>query len=230
MSLTSLFELPLSAANNMKSYLCVLLLFCSVLHAADAQLPADAQRAMKEYDATVEVAKKRLVAQLQAALQGATTRGQLDAALAIRNKIAELAPGTVPPVGAAPAVVAPMGGAAAGGVAEQVFAIEAGDNKGTLLGPVKKGQRIKIQYVEGTWSVSEGKMRSPEEPFHAMQQVAIIGITEAGEELVALVPGGTKNRTFSEGFKKDYTEVRLRCNDGTRNDNSGAVKYKASIR
>ena len=172
MSLTSLFELPLSAANNMKSYLCVLLLFCSVLHAADAQLPADAQRAMKEYDATVEVAKKRLVAQLQAALQGATTRGQLDAALAIRNKIAELAPGTVPPVGAAPAVVAPMGGAAAGGVAEQVFAIEAGDNKGTLLGPVKKGQRIKIQYVEGTWSVSEGKMRSPEEPFHAMQQVA----------------------------------------------------------
>ena len=59
----------------------------------------------------------------------------------------------------------------------------------------------------------------------------IVGITPAGvEEVIAVVPGGTKRRTFSEGLKKDYSEVRLRCNDGNRSDNSGVVKYKASIR
>ena len=128
----------------------------------------------------------------------------------------------------APAAVAPLGGAA--GAAEQVYSIDAKDEKGTLIGPARKGQRIHAQYVEGQWSVSEGKMRSPEEPFHPMQQVAVVGVTPAGEEVVAIIPGGTKRRSFSESFKKDYSEVLLRCNDGTRNDNSGTVKYKASIR
>lgn len=211
----------------MKALLYFLILFTPTLQAQDAQLPADAQRAMKEYDAAVDVAKKRLVAQLQAVMQSETTRGRLDAAMAVRAKIMELAPGTLPPIPAAPAV-APLGGAP--GAAEQVYSIDAKDEKGTLVGPARKGQRIHAQYVEGTWVVSEGKMRSPEEPFHPMQQVAVVGITAAGEEVVAIIPGGTKKRAFSESFKKDYTEVRLRCNDGTRNDNSGTVKYKVSIR
>lgn len=208
----------------MKYLICYLLLVATVLRAEDAALPADAQRAVGEYNAAVEGAKKRLAAQLQAAMQSATTRGQLDVALAIRSKIAELAPGTLPAAGA----VAPLG--AAGAAAEQVYAIDAKDDKGTLVGPAKKGQRLHAQYMEGEWSVSEGKMRSPEEPAHPMQQVAVYGVTAAGEELVTIIPGGTKKHTFSEGFKKDYTEIRLRCNDGTRNDNFGTVKYKASIK
>ena len=202
----------------MKHLLCILLL-TATLRADDAQLPAEAQRVMKEYDAAVEVAKKRLVAQLQAVMQSETTRGHLDAALAVRRKIAELAPG-------APA---PLAGDA-GGAEGQVYSIDAHDNKGTVLGPAKKGQRIRIQYVEGMWVVSGGSQRSPEEPTHPISQVVIVGMTAAGGEVVAVVPGGTKKRAFSESFKKDYTEVRLRCNDGTRDDNSGAVKYKASIR
>ena len=205
-----------------------LFLFATALLADDAALPAEAQRAMKEYDAAVDGAKKRLVAQLQAVMQSETTRGHLDAALALRNKIVELAPGTLPPAGAAPAAVTSLGGGAAGG-AEQVYSIDAKDEKGTLIGPAKKGQRIHVQYVEGTWSVSEGKMHSPEDPGLPMHQVAIVGITPAGEEVVALIPAGTKKHLFSESFKKDYTEVRLRSNDGTRGDNFGTVKYKAAI-
>lgn len=211
----------------MKYLILVLLIATVTARAEDAQLPADAQRVVKEYDATVDGAKKRLVVQLQAVMQSETTRGHLDAALAIRNKIAELAPGTVAPAGAVPAAVAPLGGAA--GAAEQVYSIDAKDDKGTLVGPAKKGQRIHVQYVEGTWSVSEGKMHSPEEPGLPMHQVAIIGTTPAGEEVVALIPAGTKKHLFSESFKKDYTEVRLRSNDGTRGDNFGTVKYKVSI-
>lgn len=210
-----------------------LYVFSTGLYADDAQLPPEAQRAMKEYDSTVDVAKKRLVAQLQAVMQSETTRGRLDAALAVRAKIVELAPGVLPPAPAAPVApvaVAPMGGGTAGAEG-QVYEINAKDNKGTLVGPAKKGQRIHVQYVEGTWSVSEGKNHSPEDPGLPMHQVAVVGTTAAGdEEVVALVPAGTKRRAFSEGFKKDYTEVRLRSNDGTRNDNFGTVKYKASIR
>ena len=87
-----------------------------------------------------------------------------------------------------------------------------------------------MQYVEGMWVASAEEHRSPDEPTHPMQQVEIIGITPAGEEVIALVPGGTKRHAFSEGLRKDYSEVRLRCHDGTRNDNSGSVKYKAAIR
>lgn len=213
----------------MKYLICFLLFVATLLRAEDTQLPADAQRAMKEYDAAVDGAKKRLVAQLQAVMQSETTRGHLDAALAIRNKIAELAPGTVPPAGTAPIAVAPAVEAAAGGEG-QVFLIDAHDDKGTLVGPGRKGQRIHAQYVEGTWVASAEEHRSPDEPTHPMQQVEIVGITATGEEIIALVPAGTKRHAFSEALKKDYSEVRLRCHDGTRNDNSGSVKYKASIR
>ena len=213
----------------MKHFLLSFLILSATLRADDAQLLADAQRAMREYDASVDGAKKRLVAQLQTVMQSETTRGHLDAALAIRNKIVELAPGAAAPTGQAPAAVAvvPLGGGAA--AVEQVFAIDAKDNQGMLVGVGKKGQRIHVQYVEGMWVASAEEKHSPDEPTHPMQQVEIIGITLAGEEVIALVPGGTKRHAFSEGFKKDYSEVRLRCHDGTRNDNSGSVKYKVSI-
>ena len=121
----------------MRYVLYSLLLLATTLRADHAQLPPDAQRAMKEYDAAVDVAKKRLVAQLQTVMQSATTRGQLDAAVAVRNKIAELAPGAVVPVGA-PVATVPAAGAAAGGDG-QVFSIDGHDDKGTLLGPAKRG-------------------------------------------------------------------------------------------
>ena len=207
----------------MKSFLVLLLFLGSTLCAEDAQLPADAQRVMKEYDATMDGAKKRLVAQLQAVRQAETTRGHLDAALAVRNKIAELAPAAV----AAAAPVPAMG--AGPGVAEQVYVIDARDDKGTLIGPGKKGQRVHAQYVEGVWVASAEEKISPDEPKLPMHQAEIIGITAAGEEVIALIPAGTKRHAFSEALKKDYSEVRLRCHDGTRNDNSGTVKYKAAI-
>ena len=100
-------------------------------------------------------AKKRLAAQLQAVMQSETTRGHLDAAVAIRSKIEQLAPGTVAPAAAAavPAVATPaVGGAAAG--AEPVLTIDAHDDKGTLVGPGRKGQRVHAAYVEGTWIVA----------------------------------------------------------------------------
>ena len=211
---------------HMKSCLCLLLFLSCALHADDAQLPPDAQRAMKEYDATMDGAKKRLVAQLQTVMQTETTRGHLDAALAVRNKIAELAPGT----GAIPAATPAPALGAAPGVAEQVFVIEARDDKGTLIGPGKKGQRVHAQYVEGLWVASAEVKISPDEPKLPMHQAEIIGITAAGEEVIALIPAGTKRHAFSEALKKDYSEVRLRSHDGTRNDNSGSVKYKAAIR
>lgn len=196
----------------------VFLLLTFPLRAQDAALPADAQRVLREYDATVDAAKKRLLQQLQVIQQSATTRGQLDAAMAVRTKITELAPGGA----AAPPE-------AAGGDGE-VVAIDAHDDKGTLLGPGRKGQRVRVAYVEGTWVVAGAGQRSPEEPTHPISQVDIIGISPAGEEVIALVPGGTKRRTFSEALKKDYTEIRLRCHDENRSDNSGIVKYKAAIR
>ena len=74
----------------MKYLILVLLIATVTIRAEDAQLPAEAQRVVKEYEAAVEVAKKRLVAQLQAAMQNATTRGQLDAALKVKEALTQI--------------------------------------------------------------------------------------------------------------------------------------------
>ena len=122
----------------MKHLLSLLILFIATLHAEDAQLPTDAQRAVKEYDVAVDGAKKRLVAQLQAVMQAETTRGHADAAAALRAKILELAPGTVVPAAATPAVAPPLGGAVAG-AAEQVYAVDAHDDKAPSSGRERRG-------------------------------------------------------------------------------------------
>lgn len=77
----------------MKHLLCSLILLTAALRADEAQLPAEAQRVVKEYEAAVEAAKKRLVPQLQAAMQNATTRGQLDAALKVKEALMQLEQG-----------------------------------------------------------------------------------------------------------------------------------------
>lgn len=74
----------------MKYLLLSLLLLTISLRADDAQLPAEAQRVVKEYEDAVDAAKKRLVLQLQAAMQSATTRGQLDAALKVKEALTQL--------------------------------------------------------------------------------------------------------------------------------------------
>ena len=101
---------------------------------------------------------------------------------------------------------------------------------GTALGPAKKGQRLHIQYVDGLWITAGTKLVSPDNAPHQYAKVVVIGVAEGKEEVVMIVPSGTKARPFSDALKKDYEQVFLRINDDVKSDNSGEVTYKATIK
>ncbi len=78
--------------------LLALLLICSVGFAEDLTmnvvLPPDAKQAIASYDAAVAKAKADVIAKLQKAQETATKRGDLDGAMAIKARIADLDPST----------------------------------------------------------------------------------------------------------------------------------------
>ena len=94
----------------------------------------------------------------------------------------------------------------------------------------KKGQRLHIQYVDGLWITAGTKLVSPDNAPHQYAKVVVIGVAEGKEEVVMIVPSGTKARPFSDALKKDYEQVFLRINDDVKSDNSGEVTYKATIK
>ena len=180
------------------------------------------QEQQKAVQAALEPVNRRYADALQALFRRATAEGDLDTAVKIKAELQRLGVN----VGAVGATAAPLPGTA---LEDAVFKIDAHSNEGTLVGPGKKGQHLRIQYVDGKWISSKTAM-SPDEPSHPMQQVQVFGILGGQEEVIAVVPGGTKHRAFLQLLKKDYEEVRLRANDGERSDNSGEVIYKAAIK
>jgi hypothetical protein len=179
------------------------------------------------YKSSVQRASQEYAAALKSALRQSLQEGQLEESNRISAEIKKLEGGaaTKPAQGGE---IRPTSGDTG---KEMAYSIEANNQDGVSVGTGKKGQRVKVQYVDGKWTgLRTGDPVSPDETKSTMHQLTIIGLIDKKEELIVVVPGGTKQRAFSETLKKDYEDIRLRINDTPRGDNSGVVTYKASIK
>ncbi len=189
---------------------------------AFADDPKELETTRSAYQQSVQRAteplKTRYLADLARLRETFTRAGKLTEALAVDAEIKALS-------GQSAGAASELGDAPKGTVV-----ISARSDTGTSLGPAKKGQKFRVQYVDGVWTSSGNTNLSPDSAPHGFVKVALIGVAGGKEEIVALVPNGTKARAFSDEFKKDYEQVWLRINDNSKNDNSGDVTYKASIK
>lgn len=127
-------------------------LFIPAIRAQTAEAPAvpkKVQSILREYERTVEQAAKRAIQQLEQVKQAETQQGNLEGALAVRQKIEELA--------------------AVAGASESPFllrkvTVNSTDSMGTSIGPAKQGDRITVQYVSGNWRLNATSPRvSPDD-------------------------------------------------------------------
>jgi hypothetical protein len=190
---------------------------------AFAQMPDAAQRILKEMDAAIDAAHKKAAQQLQGVQDLEARRGNAVGAAAVQKKIAELTGVLIPAV---PPAAVP---AAVPGVGKGSFVVDSRSSTGTAIGPGKKGQKVTVQYVSGAWSTDAGAVASPDNPPHRFAQATLQAVVDGQTEVIALIPGGTKARAYTETLKKDYAEIRLGINDTYKDDNSGEVTYKVSI-
>jgi len=200
----------------------VIALLAGAVFAADE--PKELEAARDAYRESVRRAtepfKTRYDSELGRLRETFTRAGKLSEALAVENEIRSLTGQAAMPMAAVTSEAA----------AKQSLTISSRSDSGTALGPAKKGQRLRVQYVEGEWTSSGGAAVSPDSAPHAFAKLAVVGVSGGKEEVIMMVPNGTKTRPFSEDFKKDYEQVYLRINDHTKADNSGDVTYKAAIK
>lgn len=183
------------------------------------------------YRSAIQRTSQEYAASLKTALRQTLQGGQLEESNRISAEIKKME--AIIQVGAQGGVVQnkEMRALAPDTSKDSAFTIEANDQAGRLIGAAKKGQRVRVQYVDGKWTgLRNGDPVSPDETKSTMHQLTIIGTAGGKEELIVVVPSGTKQRAFPETLKKDYEEIRLRINDSPRGDNSGVVTYKASIK
>lgn len=183
------------------------------------ELKAARIRYQQAFQHATEPLKARYMSDLVRLRDAYTKSGKLAEAVAVNNEIGVL--NGKPPEQSLEVAATPSKAAGA---------IAARSDIGLPLGSAKKGQRIRVQYVSGTWSSTGGPPVSPDDAPHAFVKVAVVGLINGEEEVAMVIPNGTKSHAFSEDFKKDYEQVWLRINDHTKSDNVGEVTYKVSIK
>jgi hypothetical protein len=188
-----------------------------------AEEPKELEAARAAYRQSVERAtqplKTKYLSDLGRLRETYTRAGKLNEALAVENEVRSLTGQSALPMAAVTSEAA----------SKQTITISSRDG-GTALGPAKKGQRLRVQYVDGEWTTTGGQPVSPDNAPHAFAKVAVVGVVAGKEEVIMMLPNGTKQRPFTDDFKKDYDQVYLRINDHTKDDNSGDVTYKATIK
>ncbi len=108
--------------------------------------------------------------------------------------------------------------------------ISAADEQGTSLGDGKKGQKLTVQYVKGTWKLTPSSVEgSPDQPLHVGYQVALAGMINGRRERLALIPGETKAEPFTYVLAADYDQLFLMSADNILGDNSGEVQYNTKL-
>jgi len=111
-----------------------------------------------------------------------------------------------------------------------IVTISATDEDGTSLGTGKRGQRISVQYVKGTWKLTPSSMAaSPDQPLHVGYQVALVGVINGVRQRLVLIPAETETEPFSYALDSDYDELYLISADNVLSDNSGEVQYRTKL-
>ena len=180
---------------------------------------ADLQAARIAFDKAVFEANKKAIVKMEAVVKSSTQKGDLDGALASKkfvedwNKEKE-----------AVAVSSGMGGAGPG-EKQQEIEIK-GTSDGESIGKFRIGQKIKIQYVSGTWgfggSQNQIGLNPDNEGINSYARAIII----LPDNTTVLIPTGTSINIFEYTVKVNG-DYKIRISDLKRSDNNGAVKYSA---
>jgi len=103
----------------------------------------------------------------------------------------------------------------------------AASSEGYQLGKLNKGQIIKLQYVEGTWSAYLGwQPESPDQATMPQHRICIVDESRPGKQHE--VPSGTKTKPFH--FKvPDDAQYTVRIADPQLQSNTGKVSYAIEI-
>lgn len=104
--------------------------------------------------------------------------------------------------------------------------IDAKSEHGIDLGDVRKGQKVTLRYISGTWSYG-GDMGSPDEN---SCPIAISSFESGKEEIITTVPRGTAKNPFEYRFQKPYQKVVVKIADDNLHDNRGKVEYRMFLK
>ena len=115
--------------------------------------------------------------------------------------------------------------------------IPANSEKGIILGPVKQGTTLVLQYVSGKWKGWGGRgdicPDKTDGRGGSICLLAVVAFDAMGTmpRTLTLVPQGTKDKPFTYEIPQDVALLVLRINDkdGKWSGNPGKVQYNVAL-
>jgi hypothetical protein len=115
------------------------------------------------------------------------------------------------------------------------FSCSATSSAGTQIGEFREGQKVKIEYVTGKWSITPNYSVSPDdakggpkEEWNNLSKAQLCKVNNNGSlSLLEMIPYSTKKHPFVYTCQEDCT-LAIRINDAGQSDNSGSVVYKVT--
>jgi hypothetical protein len=178
---------------------------------------ADLQAARIAFDKAVFEANKKAIVKMEAVVKSSTQKGDLDGALASKKFVEDW--------NKEKEAVAVSGGMGGAGPGEKQQEIEIkGTSDGESIGKFRIGQKIKIQYVSGTWGFG-GSMGTKEvNPDNEGVSSGARAVIISPDGTLVSIPTGTSKNIF-EYTVKNNGELKIRISDESRSNNVGKVKY-----
>ena len=180
---------------------------------------ASANMAKEKYQKTLAQANKTYIADLESALLQAQSSKDSGEVERIKDAMSDIR-ANQPQVGNAPGQLTPL-------LSFKTVKVPGGKRPGYLIGKVSKGDKIHIQYVRGMFSVTDQPLLSPD----VTDKVKCLLVTKMGEEYpsLAIIPTGTKEKSFDYTFDADFTSVGLNNGEQYPWNAKGEVFYKIAI-
>jgi hypothetical protein len=112
----------------------------------------------------------------------------------------------------------------------KIVSIDASNERGAVIGDVKAGDSIEIQYVSGEWSLYHTmNIESPDaESLENEGKRTAIAMENNPEKVILLLPSGTMTRPYVFVVPEDGRYI-LRINDANCGDNTGSARYSVKL-
>ncbi len=114
----------------------------------------------------------------------------------------------------------------------EIITIDSYKPEGTSLGLIHAGDVVKIQYVDGEWSVHEAQWMESPDGETLRQSGSRVILAESGNSKIPVksIPPNTKEKPFEFVVQRTGTYL-MRINDAPEHcgDNMGAVRYSVTI-
>ena len=112
----------------------------------------------------------------------------------------------------------------------KIVSIDASNERGAVIGDVKAGDSIEIQYISGEWSLYHTmNIESPDAgSLENEGKRTAIAMENNPEKVILLLPSGTMTRPYVFVVPEDGRYI-LRINDANCGDNTGSARYSVKL-